>query len=492
MPVTGCTGTNSPWTTVPAPTGWPGTARLNAIAGRAPLAEFQLNLADFKIGRVRVDGRAPHYTHRGGRLRIRPAKPIRAGAAFTVEVHWSGNPKPVRSPWGGLGWEELEDGALVASQPVGAPSWYPCNDRPADKASYQISITTPSAYSVVAGGRLLTRTTKASTTTWVYEQSAPTSSYLVGLSIGKYQTVLLGDPGLGGVPQAGHIPAHLLAAVLPGLRAAARDDGAVRGAFGPYPFGEYAVVVTEEELDVPVEAQGLSLFGANHVDGARGSERLVAHELAHQWFGNSVTIADWRHIWLNEGFAKYAEWLWSERSGGRSAQALAAIAHRLLSALPQDLRLADPGRKLMFDDRLYERGGLVLHAVRCALGDEAFFRMLRGWAAAAPGRGGDDGGLHRARGAVRGRAAGRAVRGVAARDGAAAAAVRVRGGDSGSSAVSAHQYLSGRTKAAGRLWLVAPLTGRGRSGARPLSGLTRAPSACPSSPCPGCRPRPCP
>lgn len=93
-----------------------------------------------------------------------------------------------------------------------------------------------------------------------------------------------------------------------------------------------------------------------------------------------MSIADWRQIWLNEGFAKYAEWLWSERSGGRSAQQLAAGAHRLLFSLPQDLRLADPGRKSMFDDRLYQRGGLVLHAVRCALGDDAFFRMLRGWA----------------------------------------------------------------------------------------------------------------
>ncbi|MGX5188096.1 M1 family metallopeptidase [Streptomyces avermitilis] len=364
----------------PGPNRLAGTARLNAIAGRAPLAEFQLNLADFRIGRVRVDGKAPHYTHRGGRLRVRPPKPVRADAAFTVEVHWSGNPKPVDSAWGGLGWEELEDGALVASQPVGAPSWYPCNDRPADKAAYQLSITTPSAYAVVACGRLLIRTTKASTTTWVYEQPAPTSSYLVGLSIGKYQTVLLGDPGLGGVPQTGHIPAHLVTEFSRAFARQAAMTELFEELFGPYPFGEYAVVVTEEELDVPVEAQGLSLFGANHVDGKPGSERLVAHELAHQWFGNSVTIADWRHIWLNEGFAKYAEWLWSERSGGRTAQQLATLAHRKLSSLPQDLRLADPGRKLTFDDRLYERGGLVLHAVRCALGDEGFFRMLHGWA----------------------------------------------------------------------------------------------------------------
>ncbi|MBC9715053.1 M1 family metallopeptidase [Streptomyces sp. TRM66268-LWL] len=364
----------------PGPNRLAGTARISAIAGRAPLAEFQLNLGDFRIGRIRVDGRAAHYTHRGGRLRVRPAKALPAGKAFTVEVHYSGNPKPVNSPWGGIGWEELTDGALVASQPVGAPSWYPCNDRPADKAAYQISLTTPSAYQVVVGGKLLTRTTKSSTTTWVYEQSAPTPSYLVGLSIGKYQTALLGDPGLGGVPQTGHFPAHLLTDFSRDFARQPQMMALFEELFGAYPFGEYAVVVADEELDVPVEAQGLSLFGTNHVDGARGSERLVAHELAHQWFGNSVTIADWRHIWLNEGLAKYAEWLWSERSGGRTAHELAAVAHRLLAGQSQDLKLADPGRKLMFDDRLYERGGLAVHAVRCALGDAAFFTMLRAWA----------------------------------------------------------------------------------------------------------------
>jgi aminopeptidase N len=151
--------------------------------------------------------------------------------------------------------------------------------------------------------------------------------------------------------------------------------------FGPYPFPDYGVVVVDDALDIPLEAHGLSIFGANHVDGQRGSERLIAHELAHQWFGNSLTVAEWRHIWLNEGFAKYSEWLWSEVSGGRPARAHAARSWAIVAALPQDLRLADPGVRRMFDERVYERGALTVHALRSALGDEAFFALLRDWTA---------------------------------------------------------------------------------------------------------------
>jgi aminopeptidase N len=366
----------------PGPNRLSGTARISAIAGRAQLREFALDLAEFRINRVLVDGKACHYTHRGGKLRIKPAKAPAAGAPFTVDVHWSGNPKPVRSPWGGLGWEELTDGALVASQPVGAPSWYPCNDRPSDKASYQIAVTTPSAYTVVTGGRLLTQTKHASSTTWVYEQSAPTASYLVGLTIGQYRDVVLGETHGGRPVQTGYVPARLVPQFEHDF---ARQPDMMRlfeGLYGPYPFGEYVVVVADEEFDVPVEAQGLATFGTNHVDGVRGWERLVAHELAHQWFGNSVTIADWRHIWLNEGLAKYSEWLWSEYSGGPAAREHAAVAHNVVSGLPQDLRIGDPGRRLMFDDRVYERGGLTVHALRCELGDTAFFPLLWDWTTA--------------------------------------------------------------------------------------------------------------
>jgi aminopeptidase N len=125
----------------------------------------------------------------------------------------------------------------------------------------------------------------------------------------------------------------------------------------------------------------MSIFGANHLDGRRTHERLVVHELAHQWFGNSLTIADWRHIWLNEGFATYAEWLWSEASGGRAASAHAREWHAHVAAKPADLVLADPGVARMFDERVYKRGALVLHALRARIGDERFFTLLRDWTA---------------------------------------------------------------------------------------------------------------
>jgi aminopeptidase N len=125
----------------------------------------------------------------------------------------------------------------------------------------------------------------------------------------------------------------------------------------------------------------MSVFGANHVDGRRRYERLVAHELAHQWYGNSLTLADWRDIWLHEGFAAYAEWLWSEDSGGDHAHEHAQRWHRRLAAMPQNLVLADPGPDRIFDDRVYKRGALTLHALRRTLGDAAFFPMLRDWTA---------------------------------------------------------------------------------------------------------------
>jgi aminopeptidase N len=357
------------------------TARavLTATAEQS-LSRFSLDLTGLRVSRVLVDGRPATFAQRPGKLHVTPAAAIPFGLAFRVEVRYAGNPRPLATArWGEIGWDELTDGSLVASQPVGAPTWFPCDDRPAAKASYRIAVSTASAYAVVATGELISRTRAGATTTWVFERPEPTASYLAGVHVGRYDTVPLAE---GRVPQRGAVPAALRKPFRRDFGRHAEIMAAFERFFGPYPFGGYTVVVAADELDEPIEAQGLSVFGANHLDGHRTHERLVAHELAHQWFGNSLTVADWSHIWLNEGFATYAEWLWSESSGGPPAAAHARDWYGVVASLPADLRIADPGPDFLFDPRVYKRGALTLHALRRHLGDGAFFALLLDWTSA--------------------------------------------------------------------------------------------------------------
>jgi aminopeptidase N len=359
----------------------------NRLAGKAvitaravqPLSRFSLDLGRFRVQDVRVDGQPAKFGHRAGKLRIKPERPVGHGAAFQIEIRYAGTPAPVAGRWGDIGWDELTDGVLVASQPNGAPSWFPCNDRPDDKATFLVALTAASPYTVVVTGDLVSRRRRAATTTWVYERNEPTAPYLMSVQIGRYDLVDLAAAG--GVRQRAAVP--------PRLRALFRHDfgrhgeimTALERLFGPYPFREYVVVIADDDLDDPVEAQGMAVFGRNHLDGRRTHERLVAHELAHQWFGNCLTVADWRHIWLNEGFATYAEWLWSGLSRGPSADAHAAHWYAWLAAHPADITVADPGVDRMFDPLVYKRGALTLHALRAQVGEVAFFALLRSWAA---------------------------------------------------------------------------------------------------------------
>ena len=358
----------------------------NRLAGKAvitaqavqPLTRFSLDLGQFRIQDVRVDGRRAEWAHRAGKLRIKPEKAIGYGATFKTEIRYAGTPVPVSSRWGDIGWDELTDGVLVASQPIGAPSWFPCNDRPDDKATFLVAVTTPSPYTVLVTGELVTARRGAGTTTWVYERNEPTSPYLMSVQIGRYDVVDLGGDG---VPQKAAVPRRLRPVFEHDFARHSEIMTVFEELFGPYPFPGYLVVVTDDDLDDPVEAQGMAVFGRNLLDGRRTHERLVAHELAHQWFGNSLTVADWRHIWLNEGFATYAEWLWSAVSGGPPAEAHAALWHARLAAQPADIVVADPGVNRMFDPLVYKRGALTLHALRQRIGDASFFALLRSWVA---------------------------------------------------------------------------------------------------------------
>ena len=359
-----------------------GVAVLTATAvGPEPLREFALDLSGaLRVDRVTINGGRTRHTHRADKLRITVAEPVPAGSRFTVEIRYGGAPKPMNSRFGTLGWEQLTDGVLVASQPIGAPSWFPCDDRPDRKAAYTIALTTASAYHVVANGVLVGRKAGGANTTWTYRQDEPMATYLATVQIGKYRSVELSTRG---VEQRIVVPPRFVSRAKNAFAKQPRMIEVFERFYGPYPFaGGYTAVVADDDLEIPIEAQGMSIFGVNHLAVAWENERLIAHELSHQWFGNSLTLLDWRDIWLHEGFAAYSEWLWSEASGQRSADEHARRWHGRLAKRPQDLVLSDPGPAEMFDDRVYKRGALTLHALRLTIGDVAFLRVLRQWTAA--------------------------------------------------------------------------------------------------------------
>jgi aminopeptidase N len=357
----------------------------NHLAGRATLLcrllvdtdDIVLDLSNSLrvMSVVSVGATIERHSHRASRLRIRFAQTQPAGRLVTLAIATKGNPRPMRGPDGLAGWEELDDGVIVASQPHGAPSWFPCNDRASDKARYRVTIAVDSAYTVVANGVLATQRKVGRKTAWTYVQNEPMSPYLTTVQIGRYAVrALSGGP----IPVRVAAPARLRAAVDVGFADQVAMIEAMESWFGPYPFASgYAVVVTDDDLEIPLESQTLSTFGANLIDRTWESQRLIAHELAHQWWGNSVTAGGWDDIWLHEGFACYSEWLWSPLAGLESTDARARHHWARLARLPQDLVLAAPGPKDMFDDRVYKRGALTLHALRLEVGDETFFTVLR-------------------------------------------------------------------------------------------------------------------
>ena len=347
-----------------------GRVVINAVAS-IDTRSIELDFVGLRATRVRIDGDARTVMQQGPRkLRIVPPRPLVADEAFSIEVQYGGAPGPRRSRWGAIGWEELEDGSLVAGQPTGAPTWFPCNDRPDDRARYRIAVTTDEGYRVAATGVPAAPQRIRGRTRWEFTSDLPMATYLAAVHIGRYTEQELRPARLV------HPPA-LASAVSHAFRDLPRMLTFFEDRFGPYPQDHCTIVVTPDVLEIPLEAQGLAVFGANHLDP--DSERLIAHELAHQWFGNSVGIGRWRDIWLNEGFACYAEWLWSEESGSDSVETLANLHHARLRRLPRDLVLSDPGPDLMFDDRVYKRGALTLHALRNRIGGPAFFAVLRRW-----------------------------------------------------------------------------------------------------------------
>ncbi|WP_113704813.1 M1 family metallopeptidase [Nonomuraea lactucae] len=341
------------------------------------LSSFNLDLSGLHVSGVTVDGARAAFSRSGSELTVTPAAPLASGARFTVKVAYAGEPRPIKDSGnlGTYGFIPTADGAFVAAEPNGAKTWFPSNDHPADKATFDFEITVPRGVTALANGELTGEpATTDGRTTYKWRERQPMATYLATATLGRFQLRQGETPG--GVKN--------LAAVDPAHHAALQKLHTVSGevtdhwskVFGPYPFSSTGGVVDDFSAGYALETQTKPLYG-----GFAPDESIIAHELAHQWFGNSVTIQRWKDLWLNEGFATYAEWLWAEHRGRTTAEA--NFTTLLARPATDPMWSYPPGRARpddLFNDSIYKRGAMTLHALRKTIGDRTFFTLLRQWA----------------------------------------------------------------------------------------------------------------
>jgi aminopeptidase N len=353
-----------------------GTAVLSARATQK-LTRFDLDLKGLKVTRLTVDGTTADFRRDGQELVVTPRRALHEGQDFCVEVTYHGTPKPVTDPDGSPdGWIPTDDGAFVAGEPQGAMTWFPANSHPKDKSSYDFRITVPQGRTAVANGVLLGQRTAHGQTTYRWRQTAPMAAYLATATIGKFKVERYTTrDGIQVYNAVDPREANAAAPVLKKLPSVLEWESRL---FGPYPYRAAGSIVDRApDVGFALETQTRPVY-----DSAPDLSTLV-HENAHQWFGDSVSLTTWKDIWLNEGFATYAEWLYQEQHGGDSAQK--TFDKLYATRASDDLWAYPPGNPgsgaNIFGTPVYARGAMALHELRKAVGDQAFFRMLRVWAA---------------------------------------------------------------------------------------------------------------
>jgi aminopeptidase N len=390
--------------TPPAPDPAPLVGQLDGVAtitlrATQNLDRFNLDLRDMDVKSLTINGEsarevappAPGETVPGAaywqvqddgkriwELTVQPRPRLKAGDQATVVVRYGGDTTRPTDIEGFLyGWVTTRDGAMVVGQPEGNMTWFPVSDHPTDKATYSYEITVPEDKVAVANGlQSQNPTTEGGRTTWHWDAPDLQASYLATASVGDFE--LNSSKTANGLPIVDAVDRDLPAAdreiTDASLALQPRMIEFFEQQFGAYPFNSYGSIVDDDSVGYALETQTRPVYSR------RAREGTVAHELAHQWFGNAVSPARWRGIWQNEGWATYVEWLWAEHNGGATAEESFDDVMRIAKSKPfWDVIVDDPGAMHLFADPVYDRGAATLFALREKIGDEAFLEGTRLW-----------------------------------------------------------------------------------------------------------------
>ncbi len=354
------------------------------IRATQDLDEFNLDFWGFTITELLVNGESAEYRRDDIELTIVPSTPILEDEQATVTIAYNGQPRDgveVQTQFlVSAGWVFHAAGSFVVSEPFGASLWYPVNDHPQDKATYSFEITVPAPYVVATNGLLTEVIEQDDMLTYKSETNDLTASYLVTVQIGDY---VLDESQMGNdVPIRNYFAQPYYIDALP-IFAETRDMIAFyEDILGDYPFEVYGSVVSDFELPFALETQTLSMYGTKIIDNSPRTHVTLAHELLHQWFGNSISLARWQDIWLNEGFATYLSLLWAEEKyGSRVVPNIlnewyaTSIDPAFYESSPE--AIGNPTQEFFLHRSIYWKGALTLHALRLDVGDDVFFEILR-------------------------------------------------------------------------------------------------------------------
>jgi aminopeptidase N len=367
-----------------------GTATIDARALQN-LSAFSFDLHRMQVSSVLVDGQPATFAQRADKLVVTPRAGIPLGTSFTTTVTYASPVADYTDPDGSSeGWVATSDGAFVVNEPVGSMSWFPNNDVPTDKATYDLHVTVPGTSTVIGSGRLIQNAANPNGThTWTWSETAPMASYLVTATNGAFDftedTTTKPDVPAYYAVDSSYTPAQKTAMTSRLSQTPSILDFYAGFLDTAYPFDAAGGAVDNSSVGYSLETQTKPMYAVNSVDPSSPDLATIAHELAHQWFGDDVSPATWSDIWLNEGPAEFFSWLWQERSG----------TSPLTTKQRFDTSYADPSMDWsippaapptaadMFDTAaMYTRGAMVMEALREILGEARFKAVLKDYLAA--------------------------------------------------------------------------------------------------------------